>query len=107
MSEPKAITVLNVDDYEPGLYARSRTLRQAGFEVVEASTGGEALRLAALHKPAVALLDVNMPDMSGLEVCRRLKTDPDTAAVLVLHVSATATRGRTASSPWSTGPTPT
>ena len=69
MSEPKAITVLNVDDYEPGLYARSRILRQAGFEVVEASNGAEALRLAALHKPAVALLDVNMPDMSGLEVC--------------------------------------
>jgi PAS domain S-box-containing protein len=93
MSEPRAITVLNVDDYEPGLYARSRALRQAGFEVVEASTGSEALRLVALHKPAVALLDVNMPDMSGLEVCRRIKTDPETATVLVLHVSATATRG--------------
>jgi DNA-binding response OmpR family regulator len=68
-------------------------LRQAGFTVLEASTGTQALRLAAEHKPALVLLDVNMPDMSGLEVCRRLKTDPETSSVLVLHVSATATRG--------------
>ena len=97
----------NVDDYAPGLYARSRALRQAGFTVLEASNGTEALRLAPIHKPALVLLDVNMPDMSGLEVCRRLKTDPDTAALLVLHVSATATRGRTACKRWSTARTRT
>jgi PAS domain S-box-containing protein len=68
-------------------------LRQAGFTVLEAPTGAEALRLAAERKPALVLLDVNMPDMSGLEVCRRIKSDPETAAVLVLHVSATATSG--------------
>ena len=93
MPESTPVTLLNVDDYAPGLYARSRALRQAGFTVLEASTGTEALRLAAEHKPALVLLDVNMPDMSGLEVCRRLKTDPETSSVLVLHVSATATRG--------------
>ena len=93
MAEPEPITILNVDDYAPGLYARSRALLHAGFSVLEASNGTEALRLAAAHKPAVVLLDVNMPDMSGIEVCRRLKADPDTAALLVLHVSATATRG--------------
>jgi PAS domain S-box-containing protein len=86
-------TILNVDDYAPGLYARSRALRQAGFQVLEATSGASALHLAALHQPALVVLDINMPDMSGLEVCRRLKTDPATAAVLVLHVSATATRG--------------
>ena len=93
MGEPAPITLLNVDDYAPGLYARSRALRQAGFTVLEATNGTEALRLATIHKPALVLLDVHMPDMSGLEVCRRLKTDPDTAALLVLHVSATATSG--------------
>ena len=72
-------------------------LRQAGFTVLEAATGAEALRLTAEHKPALVLLDVNMPDMSGLEVCRRLKSDPDTAAILVLHVSATATSARESS----------
>jgi PAS domain S-box-containing protein len=93
MPDTSQITLLNVDDYAPGLYARSRALRQAGFTVLEAATGTEALRLVAEHKPALVLLDVNMPDMSGLEVCRRLKSDPDTSAILVLHVSATATRG--------------
>jgi PAS domain S-box-containing protein len=88
---PRPITILNVDDYAPGLYARSRTLRQAGFNVLEATSGVDALRLATLHKPPLVVLDVNMPDMTGLEVCRRLKADPDTAAVLVLQVSATAT----------------
>jgi PAS domain S-box-containing protein len=93
MAHASGVTLLNVDDYAPGLYARSRALRQAGFTVLEAATGAEALRLTAEHKPALVLLDVNMPDMSGLEVCRRLKSDPDTAAILVLHVSATATSG--------------
>ena len=93
MAEADPIRLLNVDDYAPGLYARSRALRQAGFTVLEASTGTEALRLAAEYKPALVLLDVNMPDMSGLEVCRRLKSDPDTSSLLVLHVSATATTG--------------
>jgi PAS domain S-box-containing protein len=93
MPDTSQITLLNVDDYAPGLYARSRALRQAGFTVLEAATGTEALRLVAEHKPVLVLLDVNMPDMSGLEVCRRLKSDPDTSTVLVLHVSATATRG--------------
>ena len=93
MAEADPIRLLNVDDYAPGLYARSRALRQAGFTVLEASTGAEALRLAAEYKPALVLLDVNMPDMSGLEVCRRIKSDPETSAVLVLHVSATATTG--------------
>jgi DNA-binding response OmpR family regulator len=93
MAEAGPIRLLNVDDYAPGLYARSRALRQAGFTVLEASTGTEALRLAAEYKPALVLLDVNMPDMSGLEVCRRIKSDPETSAVLVLHVSATATTG--------------
>jgi PAS domain S-box-containing protein len=94
MAKPVPSGSSTIDDYAPpGLYARSRALRQAGFTVLEASTGTEALRLAAEYKPALVLLDVNMPDMSGLEVCRRIKSDPETSAVLVLHVSATATTG--------------
>ena len=84
------ITLLNVDDYEPGRYSRSRVLRNAGFAVVEAGTGDEALRMVRLAKPQLVLLDVNLPDMSGLEVCRRIKADPDLEQTLVLHVSATS-----------------
>lgn len=82
--------ILNVDDYAPGLYARTKILRQAGFRVLEATTGMQALRLMSEHKPPVILLDVNLPDMSGLEVCRRIKSNPQLAATTVLHVSASS-----------------
>jgi signal transduction histidine kinase/DNA-binding response OmpR family regulator len=80
--------ILNVDDYEPGLYRRSRILRDAGFDVREATGGREALRLARAEPPDVVVLDVNLPDMSGFEVCRQLKMDSSTASVMVLHLSA-------------------
>ena len=82
-------TILHVDDYEPGRYARTRLLQQAGFHVREADAGLPALRLAIECRPQLAILDVNLPDMSGFEVCRRLKQDPATAGILVLHLSAT------------------
>jgi len=81
--------LLNVDDYDAGRYARTQTLRQAGFEVKEASNGADALRLTAAEKPDIVLLDVNLPDVDGFEVCRRLKTNPTTAQIPVLHISAT------------------
>jgi PAS domain S-box-containing protein len=85
--------VLNVDDYESGRYARGTVLRQAGFRVVDASTADEALRMLANELPAVALVDVQLPDMNGSELCRRIKANPATASVLVVHTSATFRRG--------------
>jgi hypothetical protein len=82
--------ILNVDDYSPGRYARSRVLRGAGYQVVEAATGAEALRLVHDEKPHLVVLDVNLPDMSGYEVCRRIKEDPATAHMVVLHLSASS-----------------
>ena len=84
------ISVLNVDDYPPGLYARTKILRQAGFDVIEATTGNQTLKLAFEHKPAVILLDVNLPDMHGFEVCRRMRTNPALAASTILHISASS-----------------
>src|SRR5262245_24476808 len=92
METPK-IKVLNVDDFEAGLYAKTRALRLAGFEVYEAMSGKEALRLASELTPELMLLDVRLPDISGIEVCRRIKTDPSTASVLVIQTSATFTEG--------------
>jgi hypothetical protein len=81
--------ILNVDDNEPSLYAKSRTLRRAGFEVVEAHDGRTALALVAEKSPQLVLLDVHLPDISGLEVCRRIKSEPASQRVPVLHISAT------------------
>ena len=94
MIETSKTTILNVDDFEPGLYAKSRVLRLAGFEVYEAATGEDALRLAHELKPELMLLDVHLPDVSGIEICRRIKTDPSINSILVIQTSATFTEVR-------------
>jgi len=85
--------ILNVDDSEAALYAKSRILCQAGYDVVEASTGSETLELVRARRPNLVLLDLKLPDMSGYEVCGRIKGSPETAAVLVLQISATYAGG--------------
>jgi PAS domain S-box-containing protein len=84
------VTVLNVDDNPASRYARSQVLRQAGYEVVEAESGEEAIAKVNEIHPALVLLDVNLPDISGLDVCRRIKSHPRSAAIPVLHMSASA-----------------
>ena len=82
------VRILNVDDNDVGRYAVSRILKHAGFEVLEAATGSEALKLA-LGMPDLILLDVNLPDINGFEVCRHLKSNPATQAIPILQLSAT------------------
>jgi PAS domain S-box-containing protein len=86
---PEAAVILNVDDSEAGLYTTTRTLRNAGFKVVEAVSGEQAVELTRTHLPDLIVLDINLPDISGLEVCARLRADPRTASVPVLHLTAT------------------
>jgi CheY-like chemotaxis protein len=83
-------TILVVDDNPTKRYVISSWLRRAGHHIVEAATGGEALRL--LQKPDVDLvvLDVRLPDIGGFEVCERIKATPATASLPVVHISATA-----------------
>ena len=80
--------LLLVDDDEAKRYVLSTWLRRAGHTVMEVGTGREALAVAATAD--LVLLDVNLPDMSGFDVCRQIKTDPRTAAIPVIQVSATA-----------------
>ncbi len=83
------IRILAVDDNPSALYATSRVLRSAGYEVIEATTGAAAL--AAAPRADLVVLDVNLPDIDGFEVCRRLRARPETSQLPVLHLSATFT----------------
>src|SRR5215216_3489419 len=80
--------ILNVDDNEGARYAKSRILIRAGFHVIEAQDGMSALAMTRERMPDLVLLDVKLPDVNGMEVCRRLKADGATRPVLVLQTSA-------------------
>jgi two-component system KDP operon response regulator KdpE len=73
MSDPPRPRVLVVDDEQQILRALRVILREAGFEALPASTGEEALDVAALHPPDAAIIDLLLPDMDGVELCRRLR----------------------------------
>lgn len=80
--------ILLVDDNPATRYATGRVIRQAGFQVVEAATGMEGLSLADQQCDLV-VLDIDLPDIDGHEVCRRIRLNPSIARIPVIHVSAT------------------
>lgn len=88
------IKIVNVDDYDVSREAASELLRNHGFTIFEAATGTDALRLVTEVRPQLVLLDVKLPDISGHEVCRRLKADRSTASIPILQISASFTTGR-------------
>lgn len=79
---------LIVDDDPMIVKLQSMILTRAGYEIDSAANGQEGIDRAAATAPDVVLLDVMMPDIDGLEVTRRLKADPRTAAIPVVLVSA-------------------
>ncbi len=81
---------LIVDDLQESRILLSRLVRSyfPTAEVLTCSSGIEALEMTRREKPDLMLLDAMMPEMTGFEVCRRLKRDPDTASVMILMVSA-------------------
>lgn len=87
MTEPRTARVLLVDDTEQNRYVLSRILARAGMKVEQCTTGKEALERVQ-DCPDLVILDVKLPDISGYEVCRRIKSDPKTRAVPVLQISA-------------------
>lgn len=93
-STPAPATILLVDDTEAQRYAVARMLRAAGHTVFEAGTAKQARQHIAGDHPDLVVLDVNLPDESGFDVCRDLKTDPATATMPVLQISASFVRSR-------------
>ena len=85
--------VMIVDDNELNLKLLRDVLRFEGYRTVEATTGASALTLAADDPPAVVLMDVGLPDQSGVEAMRRLRAEPATRTARVLAVTASAMVG--------------
>lgn len=79
--------ILIVDDDESIRRGLKRQLSRVGCEVVEASSGEEALSMAPEEQPDVVLLDINMPGIDGMEVCRRLRADPAIGVIYVIMLT--------------------
>jgi PAS domain S-box-containing protein len=89
-SATAAKTILLVNDDIPTLYAVGRTLRRAGYSVVEAQTGESALAWLAKQSFDLAVLDIHLPGISGFEVCRNIKRSPATATLPVLYLTGSS-----------------
>lgn len=81
---PRTGTILVVEDEEPIRDLVATALRFTGFQVETAATGREALSAASSALPDLVVLDVNLPDLDGFEVCRRLRADGDMVPVVFL-----------------------
>jgi len=80
--------VLLVEDSKFLRVSTERALTKAGYEVVSAADGEEALRLAREHLPALVLLDMMLPKVSGPDVLKALKQDPATAGIAVMVLTS-------------------
>lgn len=85
--------ILVVEDNEKNMKLLRDVLTATGHEVLEASSGKEALALAREHVPGLILMDIQLPDMNGVETLGRLRADPRTASIPVLAVTAQAMKG--------------
>jgi len=83
--------ILIAEDEPDLLQVVQYLLEQEGYEVTTATNGNEALRLARVHRPQLAVLDVLMPGLNGFQVCQRLRKDPATENIYVLFLTAKGT----------------
>ncbi len=81
-------TILVADDESHILHVVSLKLRNAGFRVITARDGQEALTLATAEHPDLVITDYHMPQLSGLELCQRMKADPATQSIPAIMLTA-------------------
>jgi two-component system cell cycle response regulator DivK len=85
--------VLVVEDNDRNMKLFRDVLLAAGYQTLEATTGGKAIELAVEHGPDLVLMDVRLPDIDGVEALSRLRADARTAALPVLALTAQAMQG--------------
>ncbi|MGQ0618335.1 MAG: sigma 54-interacting transcriptional regulator [Panacagrimonas sp.] len=86
--------ILVVDDVPANLHLLIDALEPCGYELLTASSGESALKIAARAQPDLMLLDIMMPGLDGIETCRRLRADPAIAAIPVIFITALDDRER-------------
>jgi signal transduction histidine kinase len=89
MSQPARILI--VEDNPVVLFNVAHLLKSAGFDVAEAANGEQGLRLARMESPDLVLLDVMLPDTNGVDLCREMKTTPETSQLFVVLLSSVET----------------
>lgn len=82
------IRVLVADDHEVARTLVVHTLQAIGFDVMAVADGRAALEHAATYRPALMLIDVNMPELNGFELLKRLKTTPELQNIPVVMLTA-------------------
>src|SRR6266404_1501500 len=92
MQRPNAAKLLIIGQEESNRGILARSLREAGHELGEATTGTEGLALIASAAPELVVLGLELPDIGGLEVCRRIKARPQSATVPVILFSTVFNR---------------
>src|SRR5262249_23597689 len=85
---PQESLVLVVDDVQQNIQVVGTMLREAGYSIMPATNGPAALQRVQKKLPDLILLDLMMPEMDGLEVCRRLKADPVTQQIPIIFLTA-------------------
>ncbi|WP_421724650.1 response regulator [Bauldia sp.] len=86
-------TVLVVEDNELNMKLFHDLLEASGYEILETRNGLEAMDLARAHRPDLILMDIQLPEVSGLEVTKWLKEDDDLKSIPVIAVTAFAMKG--------------
>jgi len=86
-------TVLVVEDNELNMKLFHDLLEAHGYNIVQTRNGLEAIDLARTHRPDLILMDIQLPEVSGLEVTRRIKDDDDLRTIPVIAVTAFAMKG--------------
>jgi CheY-like chemotaxis protein len=87
MSTPEK-TVLIIEDEADAADLFAEMMRVSGFRVLKTSSSAPAISMMTAEKPDVVLLDIMMPDISGLDIMRQMRADPDLAGIPVVVVSA-------------------
>jgi CheY-like chemotaxis protein len=91
-ADVRALTAIVIDDEQPLRAFFAKVLRGAGMQVLEAESANTALALARAHRPDFVVTDIGMPEVDGIELCRRLREDPGLKDLRIVGVSGNASK---------------